>query len=80
MKTSYLRIRAYPFNQQLDDFLRGHDRVYVVDQNREGQLAQLMRLDLPAELTSRLRGVRYYGGLSIDARTITDSIVEQEGL
>lgn len=80
VKTSYLRIRAYPFNQQLADFLRGHDRVYVVDQNREGQLAQLMRLDLPAELTSRLRGVRYYGGLSIDARTITDSIVEQEGL
>jgi hypothetical protein len=54
--------------------------VYIVDQNRDGQLLQLIRADCPAELVSRLRSVRYYGGLPVDARTITDSILEQEGL
>ena len=35
LETSYLRLRAYPFNQQLDEFIKGHDRVYVIDQNRD---------------------------------------------
>ena len=80
LKTSYMRLKAYPFGEDLVDFIRGHDRVYVVDQNRDGQLFQLIRTDCPAELVSRLRSVRYYGGLPIDARTITDSIAEQEEL
>ncbi|MBI1790333.1 MAG: 2-oxoacid:acceptor oxidoreductase subunit alpha [Acidobacteria bacterium] len=79
-ETSYLRLLAYPFNRDLVDFIRRHERVYVIDQNRDGQLLQLMRLDLdPAEL-AKLRSVRYYGGLPLDARTLTDEIVRQEGL
>jgi 2-oxoglutarate ferredoxin oxidoreductase subunit alpha len=80
LKTSYMRLKAFPFDESLIDFIRGHDRIYVVDQNRDGQLLQLIRMDCPAELIGRLRSVRYYGGLPIDARTITDSIAEQEGL
>jgi 2-oxoglutarate ferredoxin oxidoreductase subunit alpha len=78
--TSYLRLRAFPFNAELADFVRRHDRVYVVEQNRDAQLLDLMRLDLDPALHPRLRSVRYYGGLPIDARTITDEIVQQEGL
>jgi len=78
--SSYLRIRAFPFNEQLTEFVRQHDRVYVVEQNRDAQFLDLMRLDLDASLHSRLRSVRYYGGLPIDARTITDEIIQQEGL
>ena len=80
LQTSYLRVRGFPFNRDIIDFIRGHDRVYIVDQNRDGQLLQLIRADCPAEMVSRLRSVRYYGGLPIDSRTITDSILEQEGL
>ncbi len=80
LRTSYLRVRGFPFNEDIIDFIRSHDRVYIVDQNRDGQLLQLIRADCPAELVSRLRSVRYYGGLPVDARTITDSILEQEGL
>lgn len=80
LRTSYLRVRGFPFNRDIIDFIRGHDRVYIVDQNRDGQLLQLIRADCPAEMVSRLRSVRYYGGLPIDSRTITDSILEQEGL
>jgi len=76
---SYLRLKAYPFTEQLTDFIRSHERVYVVDQNRDGQLLGLMRLEYDPELIAKLRSVRYYGGLPLDARTITDEIIRQEG-
>ena len=76
---SYMRLKAYPFTSHLLDFIRRHDRVYVVDQNRDAQLLGLMRLELDADLIAKLRSVRYYGGLPLDARTVTDDIVKQEG-
>jgi 2-oxoglutarate ferredoxin oxidoreductase subunit alpha len=76
---SYLRLKAFPFTEELVDFVRRHDRVYVVDQNRDAQLLSLMRLEFDPELIAKLRSVRYYGGLPLDARTITDEIVRQEG-
>src|SRR5215467_5443224 len=75
----YLRLRGYPFTHALEDFIRRHDRIYVVDQNRDAQLLSLMRLEFDAELVAKLRSVRYYGGLPLDARTVTDEIVKQEG-
>src|SRR5712692_3184232 len=78
--TSYLRLRAFPFNHELGEFIDRHECTYVVEQNRDGQLLDLIRLALPVDLHARLRSVRYYGGLPIDARTITDEIVQQEGL
>ena len=78
--TSYLRLLAYPFNDDLTDFIRRHHHVYIVDQNRDGQLFELIRSGTPPELVERLRGVRYFGGLPLDARTVTDAVVEQEGL
>jgi 2-oxoglutarate ferredoxin oxidoreductase subunit alpha len=78
LKTSYLRPRAFPFNSELEDFVRRHDRTYIIDQNRDGQLYQLVQMDLPAELHTKLRSVCYYGGMPLDARTVTDEIMEQE--
>jgi len=80
LETSYLRLKAYPFTEELLDFVRRHERVYVVDQNRDAQLLGLMRLEFDASLIQRLRSVRYYGGLPLDARTLTEEIVRQEGL
>jgi 2-oxoglutarate ferredoxin oxidoreductase subunit alpha len=80
LRTSYLRLRAYPFTPELTEFLERHARVYVVEQNRDAQMLLLMRMELAPELIAKLRSVRYYGGLPIDARTITDEIVLQEGL
>jgi 2-oxoglutarate ferredoxin oxidoreductase subunit alpha len=77
--SSYLRLRAYPFTETLKDFIRDHERVYVIDQNRDGQLFKLMRLEFDADLIAKLRSVRYYGGLPLDARTLTDDVVRQEG-
>jgi 2-oxoglutarate ferredoxin oxidoreductase subunit alpha len=80
LETSYLRVKAYPFAPALADFVRRHERVYVIDQNRDAQLLGLMRLEFEADLIARLRSVRYYGGLPLDARTVTEEIARQEGL
>lgn len=80
LETSYLRLKSYPFNRDLLDFVRRHDRVYVVDQNRDAQLVALMRLDFDPADIARLRSVRYYGGMPLDARTVAGEIVEQEEL
>jgi 2-oxoglutarate/2-oxoacid ferredoxin oxidoreductase subunit alpha len=77
---SLCRLRAYPFTPELEEFIDRHERVYVVDQNRDGQLHQLMKLDLDVARLSKLRGVRYYCGLPIDARSITDEILRQEAV
>ena len=79
-ETSYLRLKAYPFSDALRRFIEQHSRVYVIEQNRDAQMLSLMRMELlPGEI-EKLRSVRYYGGLPLDARTVTDEIVHQEGL
>ncbi len=79
VKASYLRLKAYPFTEEVKEFIRQHDRVYVVDQNRDGQLLGLMRLEFDVDLLAKLRSLRYYGGLPLDARTVTDEVIRQEG-
>src|SRR5580698_8602868 len=79
MEVSYLRLKGYPFTQHLLDFIAQHDRVYVVDQNRDAQLLGLMKLEFEPAVLSKLRSLRYYGGLPLDARTVTDEIIRQEG-
>jgi 2-oxoglutarate ferredoxin oxidoreductase subunit alpha len=77
VKTSYLRLRALPFTEEVRSFIEGHDHVYVIEQDRDGQLKDLIQIDMP-DLTSKLRSVRHFNGLPIDARFITESILEQE--
>ena len=79
MAVDYLRLRAYPFDEELVDFIRSHERVYVIEQNRDAQMLGMMKLDLEPGDIARLRSVRYYGGLPLDARTVTDEIVRMEG-
>jgi len=79
VKTSYFRLRAYPFTEELVAFIDAHERVYVVEQNRDAQLLQLMKLELSPERVSKLRSVLHYSGLPIDARSVTDGVLSQEG-
>jgi 2-oxoglutarate ferredoxin oxidoreductase subunit alpha len=76
--TDYLRVRAYPFSQDVHDFIRNHDRIYVVEQNRDAQLFQLIKLDVAADQVTKLRSVVHYNGLPIDARSVTEAVVSQE--
>ena len=79
VKTSYFRLRGYPFNEELAAFIDAHERIYIVEQNRDAQMLQLMKLDLTPERQTKLRSVLHYSGLPIDARSVTDDVLAQEG-
>jgi 2-oxoglutarate ferredoxin oxidoreductase subunit alpha len=79
VKTSYFRVRAYPFTDELGAFVDAHERVYVIEQNRDAQLLQLMKLEMTPDRQKKLRSVLHYNGLPIDARSITDDVLAQEG-
>jgi 2-oxoglutarate/2-oxoacid ferredoxin oxidoreductase subunit alpha len=77
VETSYFRLRALPFTDELKQFVASHDRVYVVEQNRDGQMADLIRLEL-GEDQRKLRKILHYTGLPCDARTISDAVLKME--
>jgi len=78
LDTSYLRLRAYPFPAEVEAFIQQHDRVYVIDQNRDGQMHKMLLMTFDAALAPKLRSIRHYSGLPIDARGITDALMAQE--
>jgi 2-oxoglutarate ferredoxin oxidoreductase subunit alpha len=79
VETSYFRLRAYPFTPELAAFIDAHERVYVIEQNRDAQMRQLMKLEVTPAQQTKLRSVLHYNGLPIDARSITDDVLAQEG-
>ncbi|MDO8795889.1 MAG: 2-oxoacid:acceptor oxidoreductase subunit alpha [Vicinamibacterales bacterium] len=78
--TSYYRLRAYPFSDSLGEFIDRHERVYVVEQNRDAQMLALMRMELSPQRLAKIRSVLHYNGLPVDARSITDEVLAHEGL
>jgi 2-oxoglutarate/2-oxoacid ferredoxin oxidoreductase subunit alpha len=79
IETDYLRIRAYPFTREVHAFIEQHDRVYVVEQNRDAQMLSLLKLDIRPELVTRLRSIAHIHGLPLDARSVTDELSSMEG-
>jgi 2-oxoglutarate ferredoxin oxidoreductase subunit alpha len=79
IETDYLRLRAYPFTREVHDFIEQHDRIYVVEQNRDAQMLSLLKLDLKPELTTHLRSLAHLNGLPLDARSVTDELSSMEG-
>jgi 2-oxoglutarate ferredoxin oxidoreductase subunit alpha len=79
IEIDYLRLRAYPFTREVHEFVEQHERVYLVEQNRDAQMLTLLKLDLKPELTTRLRSIAHITGLPLDARSITDELTSMEG-
>ena len=75
--TSYLRIRALPCAASVLEFVRSHARVYVVEINADGQLRQVLQLEMP-ELAARLRSVCMLDGMPFTAAWIMGQINSQE--
>jgi 2-oxoglutarate ferredoxin oxidoreductase subunit alpha len=79
LATDYLRIRAFPFTQEVADFVAAHDRIYVVEQNRDAQMLNLLKINLDPADAVKLHPVLHFNGLPIDARTVTTAIAAEEG-
>jgi 2-oxoglutarate ferredoxin oxidoreductase subunit alpha len=79
IEADYLRVRAYPFTREVHEFIEQHDRVYVVEQNRDAQMLSLLKLDVRPDLVTRLRSIAHIHGLPLDARSVTDELMSMEG-
>ena len=69
-----LRLRALPPSSEVGAFLSSHEKVYVVEQNRDGQLVAILRDEFP-EAAARLVPIRQYNGLPLDAQTVLDGVL-----
>ena len=78
IETSYLRLRAYPFTKEVFDFINTHDRVYLIEQNRDAQMLSLLKMECNVEQFAKLRSILHYVGLPIDGRSVTEELVKQE--
>lgn len=77
LKTGYMRIRSKPFGKEIEEFIAAHERNYVVETNDDGQLRQLLVLDLP-KCVKKLVQLSLNNGLPISAEWIVESILTQE--
>ncbi len=65
----YLRVRGFPFGNEVGQFLEAHDVNFVVEQNRDGQLRSLLILETGIA-GEKLESVRYYGGFPMSAHHV----------
>ncbi|MFN2214083.1 MAG: 2-oxoacid:acceptor oxidoreductase subunit alpha [Anaerolineales bacterium] len=77
LQTDFLRLRAVPFTQEVTDFIYDHERSYVIEMNRDGQLHQLLSLEY-APVCAKLTSVAHLDGLPMTARFIQDRIEQEE--
>ena len=69
----YMRLRAFPFNDEVRAFLDAHDTIFVVEQNRDAQMRSLLMLELDAP-AEKLVSVLHYNGLPIPSDCIVDAL------
>lgn len=73
---NYCRVKAFPFNDDVKDFIDKHERVYVIEQNRDAQLRSLLILDADADPV-KLVPMLHYDGMPINAEFVIDRVEEQ---
>ena len=78
LPADFLRVRGFPFNETVEEFLNGHEVCYIVEQNRDAQLRSLLTLEtsVPKE---KLRSVLVYGGFPLSAKHVIEGVTSQMG-
>jgi len=77
LKTDYLRLRALPITETDKNFIRKHEKNYVIEMNRDGQLEEILRLEVPFS-SNTLFSSTLNNGLSLTAEWIKDDILAKE--
>ena len=73
---NYCRVKAFPFTDAIREFIDKHDRIYVVEQNRDAQLRTLLMLDIDIE-AAKLISMLHYNGLPISADFVVERLLEE---
>ena len=72
----YMRVRSFPFSEDVERFLAAHELLFVVEQNRDAQLRSLLTLETTVE-KSKLRSLLHYSGLPISSAFIVDGVLAE---
>jgi 2-oxoglutarate/2-oxoacid ferredoxin oxidoreductase subunit alpha len=72
----YMRVRAFPFSEDVEKFLAAHELLFVVEQNRDAQLRQLLTLETAVD-KSKLRSLLHYSGLPISSQFIVEGVLAE---
>jgi 2-oxoglutarate ferredoxin oxidoreductase subunit alpha len=75
--TDYLRLRGVPFSPDVEAFIRGHHRTYVIEMNTDGQMRQLLQIEVPDQ-AGKLRSLTINNGLPMSARWVTEALLAVE--
>jgi 2-oxoglutarate/2-oxoacid ferredoxin oxidoreductase subunit alpha len=79
LPTSFLRLRALPINDEVEAFIARHERVYVIEMNRDGQMHTILSSELPG-LATRLVSLAHMDGMPLTARWVAEAITGQEAV
>ena len=71
-----MRIRAFPFGETVEKFLASHDRIFVVEQNRDAQLRSLLTLETGVS-KDKLHSILVYGGFPLSAKHVIEGVTSQ---
>jgi 2-oxoglutarate ferredoxin oxidoreductase subunit alpha len=73
---NYLRVRAFPFSDEVEKFIDAHERVFVIEQNRDGQLKKLLQTETSCD-SSKLKSIRLYNGIPIFSKDVIERIMKE---
>ena len=73
---NYCRVKAFPFTQSVIDFIDKHERVYVLEQNRDAQLRSLLILDANAN-PEKLVSMLHYDGMPVNANFVIERVLKE---
>jgi 2-oxoglutarate ferredoxin oxidoreductase subunit alpha len=76
IKADFMRIRGFPFGQEVLEFIENHERVFVVEQNRDAQLKSMITIDLSVD-PNRLTSILDYAGLPLTAKVVVEAVAGQ---
>lgn len=74
VKADFLRVRAIPFTDEVTNFIRKYDQVFVVEMNRDGQMYQILLTEYP-QFALTLKSVAYHDGLPASAKWVREGIL-----
>jgi 2-oxoglutarate ferredoxin oxidoreductase subunit alpha len=74
----YMRIKAFPFTKEVESFLMAHEKIFVVEQNRDAQLRALLTLETDVQ-KSKLHSILHYNGLPMTSKGIVEAVLAELG-
>lgn len=77
IQTDYLRVRSLPLHDEIEDWIKAHKRVYVVENNHDGQLASIIRMEMPV-VAAHIKSAAYMDGLPFSAGRVIE-LLKQAG-